>query len=105
MPEPTPQAGEVLIEIKACGICGTDVHVKHDNFPYWPPVILGHEFAGQIVALGPETQYYAVGDRVVGEPHTRACGQCYLCRSGNIQICPTNARPAGALTAPSPDTW
>ena len=45
--EPTPRAGEVLIEIKACGICGTDVHVKHDCFPYWPPVILGHEFAGQ----------------------------------------------------------
>jgi len=53
-PEPKPGVGEVLIEVKACGICGTDVHVKHDQFPYWPPVILGHEFAGEVVELGPE---------------------------------------------------
>ena len=74
MPEPSPGAGEVLIEVKACGICGTDVHVLHDEFPYWPPVILGHEFSGEIVALGPETRHFQVGDRVVGEPHTQACG-------------------------------
>jgi len=52
---PYPGPGEVLIEVKACGICGTDIHVLHDRFPYWPPVILGHEFAGQIVEAGPET--------------------------------------------------
>lgn len=97
VPEPAPNSAEVLIEIKACGICGTDVHVKHDNFPYWPPVILGHEFAGQIVGLGPDTKYFAVGDRVVGEPHTQACGQCYLCRSGNIQICPTKRSPGWGI--------
>ena len=50
---PTAGPGEVLIEVKACGICGTDVHVLHDEFPYWPPVILGHEFSGEIVELGP----------------------------------------------------
>jgi len=43
-----PRSGnnEVLIEVKAAGICGTDLHIYHDEFPYWPPVILGHEFAG-----------------------------------------------------------
>src|SRR5512147_2855116 len=53
VPKPVIGAGEVLIEIKACGICGTDVHVLRDEFPYWPPVILGHEFSGQIVEVGP----------------------------------------------------
>ncbi|MDH7571138.1 MAG: zinc-binding dehydrogenase [Armatimonadota bacterium] len=97
VPEPVPGPGEVLIEVKACGICGTDVHVLHDKFPYWPPVILGHEFAGQIVALGPDVKYFQVGERVVGEPHTQACGHCYLCRTGNIQICPTKRSPGWGI--------
>ncbi|MFH1740835.1 MAG: zinc-binding dehydrogenase [bacterium] len=100
--EPRPGQGEVLIEVKAVGICGTDIHVKHDNFPYWPPVILGHEFAGEIVELGPGVTRWKVGDRVVGEPHTQACGQCFLCRTGNVQICPTKRSPGwginGAMT-------
>ena len=54
----------MLIEVKACGICGTDIHVWHDQFPYWPPVILGHEFSGEIVAAGPETE--SVQDRGAG---------------------------------------
>lgn len=96
MPAPQPGPGEVLIEVKACGICGTDVHVLHDNFPYWPPVILGHEFSGLIVEAN-QTQYFKVGDRVVGEPHTQACGHCYLCRTGNVQICPTKRSPGWGI--------
>jgi L-iditol 2-dehydrogenase len=102
VPEPTPKSGEVKIEVAACGICGTDIHVRHDEFPYWPPVILGHEFAGTIVELGSECRYSKVGERVVAEPHTKACGQCYLCRTGNIQICPNKRSPGwgidGAMT-------
>lgn len=97
MPEPKPAAGEVLIEIRASGICGTDVHVKHDRFPYWPPVILGHEFSGTVIELGPGCRYVAVGDRVVGEPHTRHCGQCPVCRSGNVQICPDKRSPGWGI--------
>ncbi|HEY3415391.1 MAG TPA: alcohol dehydrogenase catalytic domain-containing protein, partial [Armatimonadota bacterium] len=95
--QPKPGPGEVLIEVKACGICGTDVHVLHDQFPYWPPVVLGHEFSGEVVELGPEAKYYKVGDRVVGEPHTQACGHCYLCRTGNVQICPTKRSPGWGI--------
>ena len=51
VPEPEITDEEVLIEIRAAGICGTDVHVKHDTFPYWPPVVLGHEFSGEIVEV------------------------------------------------------
>ncbi len=95
--KPSPGAGEVLIEVKACGICGTDVHVMHDEFPYWPPVILGHEFAAQVVEAGLDTSLFQVGDRVVGEPHTRACGRCFLCRTGNIQICAMKRSPGWGI--------
>lgn len=67
--------------MKACGLCGTDVHVLHDKFPYWLPVILGHEFSG----------------RIAGEPHTQACGHCYLCRTGNIQSCPMKRSPGWGI--------
>jgi L-iditol 2-dehydrogenase len=97
VPVPKIGADEVLIEVKAAGICGTDIHVKHDEFPYWPPVVLGHEFAGQIVEVGPEVEAYKVGDRVVAEPHTKACGKCYLCRTGNIQVCSAKRSPGWGI--------
>lgn len=102
VPEPSPKEGEVKIEVAACGICGTDIHVRHDEFPYWPPVILGHEFTGTVIELGAGCVKAKVGDRVVAEPHTKACGRCYLCRTGNIQICPEKRSPGwgidGAMT-------
>ncbi len=97
VPEPVPGAGEVKIEIEACGVCGTDIHVRHDSFPYWPPVILGHEFTGTVVELGPGCKKIKIGDRVVAEPHTRACGVCYLCRTGQIQICPEKRSPGWGI--------
>ena len=60
----TPGEGEVLVDVRASGICGTDVHVKNDAFPYWPPVILGHEFSGVVVELGTGCKHYQIGDRV-----------------------------------------
>lgn len=86
---PIPEYGEdeVLIRVAYSGICGTDIHILHDQFAYYPPVILGHEFSGEIAAIGVRVTGFAVGDRVVGEPHNRACGKCYLCRNGHIQNC------------------
>jgi len=97
VPVPRIEPDEVLIEVKAAGICGTDIHVKHDEFPYWPPVVLGHEFSGSIVEVGPQVEGYKVGDRVVAEPHTKACGKCYLCRSGNIQTCAAKRSPGWGI--------
>lgn len=94
---PQPGKDEVLIQIAACGICGTDVHVKHDNFPYWPPVILGHEFTGTVIEAGKDCRVLKAGDRVVAEPHTKACGQCRLCRTGNIQICQEKRSPGWGI--------
>lgn len=95
--DPRPKDDEVLIQIAACGICGTDIHVKNDNFPYWPPVILGHEFAGTVLEAGKECTVIKPGDRVVAEPHTKACGKCPLCRTGNIQICPEKRSPGWGI--------
>ena len=94
-----PEIGddEVLIEVKAAGICGTDLHIYHDEFPYWPPVILGHEFSGIIAAAGKNVTDWKPGDRVVGEPHTLACGECWLCRTGNRQLCPDKRSPGWGI--------
>ena len=97
VPVPKPGCGEVLLKVLAAGVCGTDIHVRDDNFPYWPPVILGHEFCGQVVELGEGVALVSKGDRVVGEPHTRACGHCYLCRTGNIQICADKRSPGWGI--------
>lgn len=97
VPEPVISDDEVLIAVKAAGICGTDIHVKHDTFPYWPPVILGHEFAGEIGQVGANVDGWQVGDRVVGEPHTQHCGRCYLCRRGHIQNCPEKRSPGWGI--------
>ena len=86
--EPKIGPSEVLIEVQAAGICGSDVHIYHDEHPYWPPVVLGHEFSGRIVEVGKEVRGWSLGDRVVAEPHTKACGTCALCRAGNRRICP-----------------
>jgi L-iditol 2-dehydrogenase len=93
VPIPKPRGGEALVRVKAGGICGTDIHIRHDEFPYFPPVILGHEFAGEIADLGPGVEGWQVGARVVGEPHFKACGVCELCRGGYSQICPEKRSP------------
>lgn len=86
-PVPTYGDDEVLIRVAYSGICGTDIHILHDQFAYYPPVIMGHEFSGKVVACGVKVTDFEVGDLVVGEPHNRACGKCYSCRNGHIQNC------------------
>ncbi|MBR2617455.1 MAG: alcohol dehydrogenase catalytic domain-containing protein, partial [Clostridia bacterium] len=86
-PLPKIKKDEVLIRVAYSGICGTDIHILHDQFAYYPPVIMGHEFSGEVVEVGEEVTSYRKGDQVVGEPHNLACGKCYLCRNGHIQNC------------------
>ncbi len=88
VPVPEPDRDEVLIRVKYCGICGTDLHIEADEFPNAPPVIMGHEFCGTIVRAGEAAaERFRPGDRVVGELHTGACGVCSLCRAGQPHIC------------------
>ncbi len=88
MPVRTPEPDEVLIKVKYCGICGTDLHIYADEFPNTPPVVMGHEYCGTLVAVGADVRgQWAVGDRIVGELHTGACGVCELCLAGKPHIC------------------
>ena len=88
VPVPEPEAGEILIKVKYCGICGTDLHIYADEFPNSPPVVMGHEYCGTVARAGETVQdSWSVGDRVVGELHTGACGHCPLCLAGKPHIC------------------
>lgn len=83
---PEPQKGWVLIKVKACGICGTDVHINEGEAPAISPVILGHEFAGEVVAVGSGVTRLSIGDKVAVDPNI-ACGQCPQCRAGKVHLC------------------
>ncbi len=85
--EPVPARGEVLIEIRAAGICGTDLHIAAGEYPVKPPVILGHEFSGIIRELGPGVERWQVGDRVTSVPFAITCGDCVYCLSGQPGLC------------------
>jgi (R,R)-butanediol dehydrogenase/meso-butanediol dehydrogenase/diacetyl reductase len=84
-PRPTPTAGEVLVEVSHCGICGSDVHLMLDD---WGPtgVVQGHEYSGTVVELGDDTSGWQVGDPVVGGPSPQ-CGSCAACRANQPSQC------------------
>lgn len=90
VPVPQPGIGEVQIKIHKTAICGTDVHIY--NWDSWsqqhikPPMVIGHEYVGEITALGPGVSDYEIGDIVSGEGHI-VCGHCRNCRAGNGQWC------------------
>jgi L-iditol 2-dehydrogenase len=88
-PEPEPGPGQVKIRVKACGICGTDLHIQHDSFPNFPPVVMGHEFSGVIESLGPGAKGVAVGQRVVSEVLYDTCRECRACKTGYDNLCLT----------------
>jgi L-iditol 2-dehydrogenase len=87
--EPRAQAGEVKIEVKATGICGSDIHVFHDeiDLPIQTPVVMGHEFCGVIVDLGEGVTGWHVGDRVTSETAFSVCEKCVYCRTGQYHLC------------------
>src|SRR5947209_13881299 len=89
-PIPVPGPEDVLIRVKATSICGTDLHIY--NWDPWaagrikPPVIVGHEFCGEVVERGSQVGTVSVGDFISAESHI-VCGVCDLCRTGNGHIC------------------
>ncbi len=86
-PKIAPQA--ILVEVKACGICGTDIHIYRDEYPYSPPVIMGHEFSGVVAEVGKNVSGFSPGDRVVSETTAYTCGVCAYCRTGRYNLCPS----------------
>src|SRR5579872_6986348 len=87
-PVPAPPPGEILIEIAACGVCRTDLHVVDGELTQPKlPLIPGHEIVGTIAAVGERTDRFAIGDRV-GVPWLGwTCGVCRFCRSGRENLC------------------
>lgn len=84
VPEPYPAHGQIKIEVKAVGICGTDIY-QHPSLK--PPVILGHELSGVIIELGNGVKKYKIGDRVTSETTFYTCGRCRFCLSGDYNLC------------------
>ena len=96
--DPEVTAGRVLIEVKAAGVCGSDLHMWRENHS-WAiklPLVLGHEFCGVIAGVGEGVTGFNVGDRVACETAAEVCNQCVYCLSGNYNLCP-NRLGYGAL--------
>jgi 2-desacetyl-2-hydroxyethyl bacteriochlorophyllide A dehydrogenase len=84
---PKPQKNEVVVKIRSVGICGTDIHILKGRFPLAkPPLILGHEIAGEIVRAGSTANRLSEGDRVTVDSVV-GCGHCFLCKRGSSQFC------------------
>ncbi len=76
-----------MVKVGACGICGTDLHIADGEFPPTPyPIVPGHEFAGEVVALGPGVSGLSEGTRVAVDP-SLYCGRCRFCRVGKGNLC------------------
>src|SRR5947207_6224015 len=87
LPAPTPAPDEVLIRVAACGICGSDVHgYDGSTGRRIPPIVMGHEAAGVVAALGSGVEGLNVGDHVTFDS-TVYCGACDFCRRGQVNLC------------------
>ncbi|SDN52242.1 zinc-dependent alcohol dehydrogenase family protein [Actinacidiphila guanduensis] len=84
--DPAPGPGEVVVQVAACGLCGTDLHILQGEFAPTLPIVPGHEFAGEVVAVGSGVRELAVGDQVAVDP-SLYCHECHYCRIGRNNLC------------------
>jgi len=84
--KPVPGPDDLLVRVEAAGICGTDRHLFHGEFPCHPPVTLGHEFSGIVEAIGDAVRDFRPGMRITGDPNI-ACGRCAQCRRSRLNLC------------------
>jgi 2-desacetyl-2-hydroxyethyl bacteriochlorophyllide A dehydrogenase len=84
--DPAPDRRDVVVQVAACGICGTDLHILQGEFAPTLPIVPGHEFAGEVVAVGRDVDEVRVGDQVAVDP-TLYCGECRQCRLGRFNLC------------------
>jgi D-arabinose 1-dehydrogenase-like Zn-dependent alcohol dehydrogenase len=87
LPNPRPAPGQVLIRVRCCGMCGSDLHVHHGMLPLKTPVVAGHEATGEVVELGAGVTDLRVGDRVGVFWNQKGCGRCDVCQSGRPDKC------------------
>jgi len=84
--DPMPGPRDVVVDVAACGICGTDLHILQGEFAPTLPVVPGHEFAGEVVAVGTAVTELRAGERVAVDP-SLFCNECYYCRRGQNNLC------------------
>ena len=84
--EPAPGPGEILVEVAACGVCHTDLHIHDGSVPFPLPCVLGHEVSGTVVETGAGVEGLAAGDRVAGA-FIMPCGSCPQCEAGREELC------------------
>ncbi|MBV1688894.1 alcohol dehydrogenase catalytic domain-containing protein [Novosphingobium sp. G106] len=100
VPDPSPGEGEIVLRVNRCGICGSDVHMTaKDGYGFPRGSVLGHEFCGEVVALGKAVESVRLGDRVTALPFF-GCGTCDSCRGGEPGWCSVTGRAAGFGSAP-----
>lgn len=93
---PEPRDNEILVKVKACGICGTDMHIYYGEMTYAkPPVVLGHEFAGTVEEVGNDVKDIRCGDMVSVDPNA-SCNHCYYCRNDMPNQC-MHLKPYGVV--------
>ncbi|CAL3972500.1 unnamed protein product [Diplocarpon coronariae] len=86
VPLPKLRPNDVLIKVKACGVCGTDLHIHEGEFIAKFPLIPGHETVGVVAAVGPEVKGFTLGERVVAD-NSELCNECFYCRRGQLLLC------------------
>ena len=87
VPAPVAGPGEAVVDVIATGICGTDVHVAHDEYAHERPVVMGHEILGRVAAVGDESDSGWLGAAVALETYFSACEACEMCRAGRRNLC------------------
>lgn len=93
-PEPVAAPGQVVVDVHAAGICGTDIHATQGLFPWTPPLIMGHEYSGIVRDVGRGVSRRLIGKAVACEP-SYGCGQCLACANRRISQCPRATRVGG----------
>ena len=88
VPEPAPGDDDIKVRIFACGVCGTDLHLMHDEYPSNPPIITGHEFSGIVAETGRNVKDFKPGDKIVTLTAVDTCEECEWCRQGLRMLCP-----------------
>jgi (R,R)-butanediol dehydrogenase / meso-butanediol dehydrogenase / diacetyl reductase len=91
VPDPSPGPRDIVLEVRACGICGSDLHTYAQGLFAEEGQVMGHEFAGEVVEVGREVEGIALGDRVTGLP-IQPCGDCRQCLEGREHLCETWTR-------------
>ncbi|KAI9644307.1 hypothetical protein NHQ30_007664 [Ciborinia camelliae] len=86
VPLPKLRDNDVLVKVKACGVCGTDLHIHEGEFIAKFPLIPGHETVGVVAAIGPKVKSFKIGDRVVAD-NSELCEECFYCRRGQLLLC------------------